>query len=138
MASPLRGGGAVTSVVFVVRWGCGRREMLVMSRSGGVCEVFLGVRYGGVQVDEETLFRTSISLPAALTEGEYAAEIYLTRGGKIVDVYVTTIPVVKVGLERWLYNLSREMPLIYGLMSLAIAIFAGWGAAAIFQVARLR
>lgn len=91
----------------------------------------------GVQVDEETLFRTSISLPAALTEGDYAAEIYLTRDGKIVDVYTTDIPVEKVGLERWLFRLAHEQPVIYGVMSLAIAIFAGWAASAVFRVIRV-
>lgn len=90
----------------------------------------------GVQVEDQTLFRTNISMPANLTEGDYKAQIYLTRGGEIVDVYVTTIPVKKVGLERWLYNLAHENAFMYGLMSLAIAIAAGWGASAIFTLFR--
>jgi uncharacterized protein (TIGR02186 family) len=90
----------------------------------------------GVLVEEETLFRALIPLPANLTEGDYKAEIYLTRGGQIVDLYTTTIPVKKVGLERWLYNLAHENAFLYGLMSLAIAIAAGWGASAIFTVFR--
>ncbi|MEO0771865.1 MAG: TIGR02186 family protein [Pseudomonadota bacterium] len=91
-----------------------------------------------VTVDQQTLFRTAIEMPANLTEGEYSIRIFLTRAGEVISLYETQIDVKKVGLERWLYNLSREMPLIYGLMSLAIAIFAGWGAAAIFRVVRLR
>lgn len=90
----------------------------------------------GVLVDQDTLFRSLITLPANLTEGDYKAEIYLTRGKEIVDRYVTTIPVKKVGLERWLYNLAHENPIIYGLMSLSIAIAAGWGASAIFTALR--
>ncbi|WP_296429528.1 TIGR02186 family protein [Yoonia sp.] len=90
----------------------------------------------GVLVQEESLFRTLIPLPANLTEGDYKAEIYLTRGGEIVDLYTTTIPVKKVGLERWLYNLAHENAFLYGLMSLSIAIAAGWGASAIFTVLR--
>ena len=54
----------------------------------------------GVLVQEESLFRTLIPMPANLTEGDYKAEIYLTRGGQIVDLYSTVIPVQKVGLER--------------------------------------
>ncbi|MFO8125824.1 TIGR02186 family protein, partial [Yoonia sp.] len=42
----------------------------------------------GVLVQEEALFRTLIPLPANLTEGDYKAEIYLTRGRQIVDFYV--------------------------------------------------
>ncbi len=91
---------------------------------------------GTVSVDAQTLFRTSVKLPAALTEGNYLTRIFLTRGGKVISKYETSIYVRKVGLERWLFNLSRENALIYGLMSLAIAIAAGWGASAIFRMFR--
>ncbi len=91
---------------------------------------------GQVDVEAETLFRTDIRLPANLTEGDYKTEIYLTRDGQIVDLYSTMIPVQKVGLERWLYNLAHERALIYGIMSLAIAIAAGWGASAVFSLFR--
>lgn len=89
-----------------------------------------------VAVDEQTLFRTSIQLPAALVEGDYATRIFLTRDGEIVSEFETSIDVRKVGLERWLFNLSRQNPLMYGLMSLAIAIAAGWGASAAFSLLR--
>ncbi|WP_111732331.1 TIGR02186 family protein [Roseovarius amoyensis] len=96
------------------------------------------IEENAVAVDEQTLFRTAIDMPANLTEGMYAARILLTRGGRVVSQYETAIDVRKVGLERWLFNLSREQPLLYGLMSLAIAIIAGWGASAAFRVLRER
>ncbi|MEQ9694271.1 TIGR02186 family protein [Shimia sp. SDUM112013] len=89
-----------------------------------------------VEVEEHTLFRTSIAMPANLTEGDYITRVLLTRGGQVVSSYETSIDVRKVGLERWLYNLSRQQPLIYGLLSLAIAIAAGWGASAAFRFVR--
>ncbi len=89
-----------------------------------------------VALDEQTLFRTAISLPANLTEGAYQTRIFLTREGRVVAQLKTVIDVHKVGLERWLYALSRQQPLLYGLMSIAIAIAAGWGASAAFQVLR--
>ncbi len=91
---------------------------------------------GHVAVDEQTLFRTSVRLPAALTEGDYVTRIFLTRAGEVISQYETTIDVRKVGLERWLFTLSREQSLLYGLMSLAIAIFAGWAASAAFAMLR--
>ncbi|MBL4769067.1 MAG: TIGR02186 family protein [Rhodobacteraceae bacterium] len=91
---------------------------------------------GQVAVDQQTLFRTSIKMPANLTEGDYTTRIFLTRAGKIVASYETSIDVRKVGLERWLFALSRENPMWYGLMSLAIAIAAGWGASAAFRLLR--
>lgn len=91
---------------------------------------------GGVELRESTLFNTSIRMPANLTEGDYATRIILTRGGEVVSVYETGIDVRKVGLERWLFNLSRQQPLLYGLLSLTIAIAAGWGASAAFRLMR--
>ena len=91
---------------------------------------------GQVALDQQTLFRTSIDMPADLTEGDYATRIFLTRDGQIVGDYETSIAVQKVGLERFLFNMSREQPVWYGLMSLAIAIAAGWGASAVFRIFR--
>jgi uncharacterized protein (TIGR02186 family) len=93
-------------------------------------------REGQVALDQQTLFRTSIDMPANLTEGEYLARIFLARGGEVVSRYETTIDVSKVGLERWLFVLSRQQPFLYGLLSLAIAIAAGWGASAAFRLIR--
>lgn len=91
---------------------------------------------GGVVLAEDTLFRADIRLPATLVEGAYKARIFLLRGGQVVDVHQAPIDVRKVGLERWLYRLAFDQPLLYGLMSLAVAALAGWGASAAFR--RLR
>ncbi len=89
-----------------------------------------------VDLEEDALFGTEITLPSNLTEGEYTARIFLTRDGVVVDEYDTIIPVNKVGVERWLYELAHKNALLYGLMSIAIAIAAGWGASAAFQLLR--
>lgn len=89
---------------------------------------------GEVELLDETLFRTQIKLPSNLVEGDYRARIFLTRDKQVVDVFETTIAVRKVGLERWIFNLAHQKPLIYGLLSLTIAIFAGWMASAVFRL----
>ncbi|MDA5095253.1 TIGR02186 family protein [Aliiroseovarius sp. KMU-50] len=86
-----------------------------------------------VTVRQDTLFDTRIALPSNLTEGEYRTRILLTRAGYVAASYETVINVQKVGLERWIYNLAHNQPLIYGLLSLFIAIAAGWGASSIFR-----
>ncbi|MEX5728259.1 uncharacterized protein Ga0609869_001612 [Rhodovulum iodosum] len=91
---------------------------------------------GAVDLREQTLFRTSIALPANVTEGDYTTRIFLTRDGAVVDAYQTEIGVRKVGLERWVFTLAHNQPLIYGILSLAIAIAAGWGASAAFRMLR--
>jgi uncharacterized protein (TIGR02186 family) len=91
---------------------------------------------GTVDLEEDTLFRTAINLPSNITEGNYEARIFLTRGGVVIDEYDTVIPVEKVGIERWLYRMAQDNAVLYGLMSLAIAVAAGWGASAAFAALR--
>lgn len=88
---------------------------------------------GSVTLVEQTLFRADVRLPANLVEGSYRTRIFLLRNGEVVDVYRAPIDVRKVGLERWLYRLAFDQPLIYGLMSLAVAVVAGWAASAAFR-----
>jgi uncharacterized protein (TIGR02186 family) len=92
---------------------------------------------GAVTLTEATLFRTDVALPANLTEGNYRVRIFLTRGGAVVDKLDRVIFVRKEGLERWLTLLARERPLIYGLLSLAIAVGAGWAASTAFRFIRI-
>ncbi|WGW04079.1 TIGR02186 family protein [Tropicibacter oceani] len=94
------------------------------------------VHENSVELRQSTLFNTSITMPANLTEGAYPTRIFLTRGGEVISSFETEIEVHKVGLERWLFVLSRQQPLIYGLLSLAIAIAAGWGASTAFRLLR--
>jgi uncharacterized protein (TIGR02186 family) len=92
------------------------------------------INEGGVALDQQTLFRTSIELPSNLVEGTYETRIFLLRNREIVDMFTTGIPVRKVGMERWLYTTANTQPVLYGLMSLVIAIAAGWGASALFRL----
>ena len=88
---------------------------------------------GAVTLVDDTLFRADFRLPANLVEGTYKTRIFLLRQGRVIDSYSAPLEVRKVGLERWLYRLAFDQPLIYGLMSLLIAALAGWGASAAFR-----
>ncbi|MFQ5622184.1 MAG: TIGR02186 family protein [Paracoccaceae bacterium] len=89
-----------------------------------------------VDISEETLFRTSIKLPSNLVEGDYKARLFILRGKQVIDVRATDIAVRKVGLERFIYSLAHERPLAYGLLSLAVALIAGYGASEAFRLLR--
>lgn len=91
---------------------------------------------GAVQMDQGTLFRADVVLPANLTEGLFRVRIFLTRDGEVLDMQETLIDVHKDGIERFLHRLAFDHPLIYGLLALVIAALAGWGASAAFAVLR--
>lgn len=120
---------AIRSVGAQVGNTAGYTEALIRIRAG---EGLYQVLEGAIDFEQETLFRTKVALPANLIEGNYLTRIFLTREGRVVDSYETAIRVRKVGIERWLYNLAHEVPLAYGLLSLAIAVAAGWVASAAF------
>lgn len=108
-------------------------EALIRIRTGnGLYQV----HEGAVELMSETLFRTEIDLPSNLTAGEYTARILITRDQQVVDVFETKLDIQKVGIERWLYNLAHDNAVYYGLMSLFIAIAAGWMASAVFSYFR--
>ncbi len=91
---------------------------------------------GNVELTEDTLFRTDIVLPSNLTEGEYKVRLFLLRDKRVVASQERLIGVRKEGLERFVFNLAQEQPLIYGLVSLVLAAVAGWGASAVFRLFR--
>lgn len=93
-------------------------------------------RDGSVNVAEETLFQTSFHMPANLVEGDYVAQFFLARDREVISTGTSVIRVEKTGIERWLYNLSRNRPLVYGLASVAAALACGWAAAAAFSLVR--
>ena len=92
---------------------------------------------GKVELTEETLFRTDVVLPANLTEGEYKVRLFLLRDKRVIATQERVIGVRKEGLERWVFNLAQERPLVYGLVSLVLAALAGWGASAAFRLVRI-
>ncbi len=89
-----------------------------------------------VNLTEDTLFTTEVALPANLIEGDYTATIYLVRNQQIISASSQVIEVRKAGLEKWLYDMAQDQALWYGLMSLAVALLAGWGASELFRLLR--
>ena len=94
------------------------------------------VDQGAVELLEDTLFRTDVTLPASLTDGEYRVRIFLTRDGHVVDQQERIIGVRKAGIERFLFNLAQGQPLLSGLLSVLMAVIAGWAASAAFRLIR--
>lgn len=109
-----------------------REALLRIRKDEGVYRV----REEVISLQEQTLFSTSFALPANLTEGGYATRIFLLRNGEVIDNYATSINVQKVGIERWLYRLSRDNEFAYGLLALILAGLAGWGASEAFRMMR--
>ena len=62
--------------------------------------------------------------------------LFLLRNKHVVASQEKVIGVRKEGLERFVFNLAKQQPLVYGLVSLVLAAVAGWGASAAFRLIR--
>ena len=86
-----------------------------------------------VTLTEETLFTTKLAMPVNVVEGDYTVKTLLVRDREVISISTSTITVQKTGIEKWLYTLAHEQAFIYGLLSLAVALLAGWTASEIFR-----
>lgn len=132
----LAGLGQVIRLVDAPRWLGDMRQdyldaVIRLRRAQGVYYELIG----GVTVAEETLFQTRIELPARLVEGDYRARIFLTRNREVIDSFETSIAVRKVGIEQWIDTMAHEQSALYGILSIVVALLAGWAASAVFRVA---
>jgi uncharacterized protein (TIGR02186 family) len=81
---------------------------------------------GDVGVTQNVLYRARIAIPSAVPVGNYSADIFLIRRGKVIAHSETPITIDKSGFERWVYVFSQRFSLLYGLVAVGLALFAGW------------
>jgi len=87
----------------------------------------------GVAFIGRSLFRGSVDLPANAPVGEFNAWIYLFRGGELAGPpYKTKLDLRREGFERTVYNFAFGHPFLYGLLSVLMALVAGFVATLIF------
>ncbi len=87
----------------------------------------------GVNFTGRYLFRATFDLPANVPLGDYEADVYLWRGGKLLGRFSSTLKIEKRGFERFVYEIAHKQPLLYGVAAVIIAIAAGYAAAAVFR-----
>ena len=87
----------------------------------------------GVKIIGNRLFRTEIALPPGVPMGSYDAQIILFDDGKALSIQNNTIIVGIAGFEHLLHRLAHQLPILYGLIGVLIAIFFGWMATVLFR-----
>ena len=87
----------------------------------------------GVTFRSDTLFRTEIAFPAKVPVGQYRVEVHLLKNGLFVDAQSLPLFVNKTGIERTIFELAHETPLLYGILAVVIALAAGYLASLPFR-----
>ena len=92
-----------------------------------------GETQSGVELLSPTLFRARIPVPATVPRGQYNVEVYLFRDGTVISAQSTPLFVDQIGLERRLFNMAHNQPLLYGLATVLMAVFLGWLSSLVFR-----
>lgn len=88
---------------------------------------------GTIDFLSETLFRTRVPVPANVQRGQYNVEVYLFRDGDVVSAQSTPLFIDQTGVERRLFGLAHNAPLIYGLACVFMAMLLGWISSVLFR-----
>jgi len=81
----------------------------------------------------DRLFRTTLSFPANVPPGNYQIEVLQLEEGTVVGAQTSVLVISKVGLEAEIFDAARTAPALYGLLSVLLAVGAGWTAGALFK-----
>lgn len=87
----------------------------------------------GVEMQNATLFRVHVPIPASVPRGSYDVEVYLFRDGNVVSAQSTPFYVDQAGFERRLFDFAHGWPLFYGVCTVLMAILLGWGSTLFFR-----
>ncbi|MBI4031979.1 MAG: TIGR02186 family protein [Proteobacteria bacterium] len=76
-------------------------------------------------------FRADFYVPPDVPTGDYKIDAYLFRDGNIIDRQETALRVGQVGFSAWLQLFAYTNGFAYGLVTIMMAMLAGWMAYAI-------
>ncbi len=86
-----------------------------------------------VKITNSVLYQARINLPASVPVGDYTAETFLILDGRVEAAEVKEVTIEKIGMGRFITNLSQEYGFLYGLIAVLISVFLGWSAGYLFR-----
>ena len=86
-----------------------------------------------VQVAGGRLFSARVSFPDTVQTGDYRVEVLLVRERRIVARQELFLRVDRVGTAASIALVARSMPLVYGVVCILLAAFAGWLGSVLFR-----
>ena len=88
---------------------------------------------GQINLLGNRLFRSDIFFPSNVPTGTYNVTVFLLRGGKVISAQSTPLVVSKIGVGAQVFAFAHSHSALYGIAALAMALFAGWFAGAVFK-----
>jgi uncharacterized protein (TIGR02186 family) len=81
----------------------------------------------------DTIFQTTVRLPANVPTGRYTVLVYLFSAQSLITHAEDRISVSKSGVDQLIPSFAHSQALIYGLTCAGLAIFIGWLGGVIFR-----
>lgn len=88
---------------------------------------------GGLTAYQGGLFRAVVRLPANAPIDQYHADTYLFRDGRLISAQRIPITISRIGVERTIHDLATNVSWLYGIVTVMLALLAGWGSALVFR-----
>jgi uncharacterized protein (TIGR02186 family) len=86
-----------------------------------------------VEIGANRLFHVREPLPAAVPTGDYRVEVLLVRSRRIHARQEMEFRVDRVGIADRIATVARAEPLVYGVVCVLLAAFAGWFGSVLFR-----
>ena len=85
-----------------------------------------------VTISHKVLYQARITLPSSVPIGDYTAETFAIRDGRVVASETTRIRVDKQGFARLIAERAQHAGFAYGLVAVALSVAMGWIAGRLF------
>ncbi len=87
----------------------------------------------GVRITDHVLYRGRITFPSLVPVGDYTAETFLIKDGRVIAGAVRDIRIEKLGFERDVAAAADRWSFAYGIAAVAMSLLLGWGGSAVFR-----
>jgi uncharacterized protein (TIGR02186 family) len=87
----------------------------------------------GVTMLNASLFRADIPIPANVPTGVMRVDVHLFADGVLLRTRGLNLTIAKTGFEQAVFEASTQAPLLYGLLTAALALLSGWVASVVFR-----
>ncbi|WP_353230838.1 TIGR02186 family protein [Novosphingobium sp.] len=88
---------------------------------------------GAVTISHQVLYQARIALPSSVPTGDYTAETFAIRQGRVLASGITRIRVEKQGFARFIADRAAHAGLAYGLCAVLLSVTMGWIAGRLFS-----
>jgi uncharacterized protein (TIGR02186 family) len=87
----------------------------------------------GVTITDHVLYRGRITIPARVPVGDYTAETFLIKDGRVIAGAQRDIRIEKLGFERDVAAAADRWSFTYGVAAVALSLLLGWGGSLVFR-----